>query len=429
MKLRVALLAIATSLPLVARAQEHPVRRVANIVSVAVEEYGKGIDEKGRLISADEYQEATDFLADARQVTDRLTGARAVTARSILDSIIAAASAKKPPSYLAELEKRFAEALGAEGALELPKKPLDLRQGQQIFAESCASCHGARGMGDGKAAANLNPKPPAIGDRVAMHDRSPAIMYRIASVGIAGTPMTGFASALTPEQRWNVVAYVSSLHSSSERVLEGEGIYVQQCISCHGANGTSDGALARTLSKLPPEIGSFAWQAERSDEQLASAIRTGVPGSPMPAAHDLADPQISSVVAYLRTLPTRDHNSVATVDSLRGASASAKTVVTLLEQALSSARSGRPSEAGDRAFDAYLAFEPLETPARARDPGVVSSMERLFADFKAAVRANDLRGAERARDAIETTLPKVVDLTQRTGSSSRSEERRVGKEA
>ena len=419
MRLRVALLAIATSLPLVARAQEHPVRRVANIVSVAVEEYGKGIDEKGRLISADEYQEATDFLADARQVTDRLTGARAVTARAILDSIIAAAAAKKPPSELAELQKRFAEALGAEGALELPKRPLDVRQGQQIFAESCASCHGARGMGDGKAAATLNPKPPAIGDRVAMRDRSPAIMYRIASVGIAGTPMTGFASALTPEQRWNVIAYVSSLHSSSETVLEGEGIYVQQCISCHGANGTSDGALARTLSKLPPEIGSFAWQAERSDEQLANVIRAGVPGSPMPAAHDLADPQISSVVAYLRTLPTRDHNGVAAAgDSLRGASASAKTVVTLLEQALSSARSGRTSEAGDRAFDAYLAFEPLETPARARDPGVVSSMERLFAEFKAAVRANDLRGAERARDAIETTLPTVVDLTRPTGSGS-----------
>ena len=400
-------------------AQEHPVRRVANIVSVAVEEYGKGVDEKGRLISADEYQEATDFLADARQVTDRLTGNRAVTARAILDSIIAAAAAKKPPSYLADLEKRFATALGAEGALELPTKALDLRQGQQIFAESCASCHGARGMGDGKSAATLNPKPPAIGDRAMMHDRSPAIMYRIASVGIAGTPMTGFATALTPEQRWNVIAYVTSLHASAESVLEGEGIYVQQCISCHGANGTGDGALARTLSKLPPEIGSFAWQAERSDEQLANAIRAGVSGSPMPPAHDLTEPQIGSLVAYLRTLPTRDHNVVAAgADSLHGASAAAKTVVTLLEQALSSARSGRTSEAGDRAFDAYLAFEPLETPARARDPGVVSSMERLFADFKASVRANDLRGAERARDAIESTLPRVVDLTRPTGSGS-----------
>src|SRR5205814_8562828 len=80
-------------------------------------------------------------------------------------------------------------------------------------------------------------------------------------------------------------------------------------------------------------------------------------------------------------------------------------------------RSGRVGDASDRAFDAYLAFEPIETPARARDPGVVSSMEKLFADFKAAVRSNDIRSAERARDAIEATMPKVVDLTQRTGSA------------
>jgi high-affinity iron transporter len=37
-------------------------------------------------------------------------------------------------------------------------------------------------------------------------------------------------------------------------------------------------------------------------------------------------------------------------------------------------------------------------------------MEQHFADFKAAVRANDLRGAERARDAIELSLPTVVEL-------------------
>ena len=36
-------------------AQESPARRVANIVSVAVEEYRKGVDESGRLISRDEY--------------------------------------------------------------------------------------------------------------------------------------------------------------------------------------------------------------------------------------------------------------------------------------------------------------------------------------------------------------------------------------
>src|SRR5438876_8184628 len=85
-------------------AQEHPVRRVANIVSVAVEEYAKGVDAHGRLISDIEYHEASDFLADARAQATRLPGDRAATARILLDSIIAAVSNRQPPEQVKALE-------------------------------------------------------------------------------------------------------------------------------------------------------------------------------------------------------------------------------------------------------------------------------------------------------------------------------------
>jgi hypothetical protein len=64
---------------------EHPIQRVANIVSVAVEEYGKGVDDKGRLISADEYNETVGFLNDARDAASRLPGDKVVAARALLD--------------------------------------------------------------------------------------------------------------------------------------------------------------------------------------------------------------------------------------------------------------------------------------------------------------------------------------------------------
>ncbi|MGH7663743.1 MAG: FTR1 family iron permease, partial [Gemmatimonadaceae bacterium] len=69
----------------------------------------------------------------------------------------------------------------------------------------------------------------------------------------------------------------------------------------------------------------------------------------------------------------------------------------------------------DRAFDAYIAFEPLETHARARNPGLVASMERHFIDFKGALRAGELRAAERSRDAIEFGMPAVLEIAQPTG--------------
>src|SRR5437868_5768955 len=79
---------IGCAAPLVA--QDHPIQRVANIVSVAVEEYGKGVDDRGRLIAPSEYEEAIGFLGDARDVASRLPGSRASIARALLDSIAAA---------------------------------------------------------------------------------------------------------------------------------------------------------------------------------------------------------------------------------------------------------------------------------------------------------------------------------------------------
>ena len=399
-------------------AQEHPARRMANIVSVAVEEYGKGVDAQGRLTAASEYEEAVGFLRDARGIADRLTGDRAASARILLDSIIDAARAHQPPRILADFERRFSESLGREGALELPTAPIDLAAGKRLYDATCAQCHGSAGHGDGPQAAQLDPKPAPIGDPKLVASVTPAIMFRIASVGVSGTPMVGFSGTLTPQQRWNVVSYIVTLRSSPTQVSEGEGLYVQQCAQCHGVTGAGDGEFAHSLSKLPPEIGTFGWQVGRTDDSLAHMIRAGVPSGAMPGARDLTDAQIHSVVAYLRTLPARNGAPVAVAASSdSGAAGSARNVTALLEQALASVQLGRATEAGDRAFDAYLAFEPLEGPARAKNPGLVARMEKLFGDFKAAVRVNDVHGAEHARDVIEANLPAVVDLTHPAGSA------------
>src|SRR5688572_26794401 len=114
-------------------AQEHPVRRVANIVSVAVEEYKLAVDGKGRLISAIEYEEATTFLADARTQAARLPGDRAAAALAILDSILKAVETRQPPDSVKAMEERFSQALGSEAALELPTKAIDLTLGKQLY--------------------------------------------------------------------------------------------------------------------------------------------------------------------------------------------------------------------------------------------------------------------------------------------------------
>src|SRR5690348_16128987 len=254
-------------------AQEGPAKRLSSIVGVAVEEYGKGIDGSGRLISQDEYDEAVSFLKDAKEVAARLSGARMAATQVALDSLMAAVIARRPPQDLGPLHDRFDAALGSEGALDLPSRAINLVEGRAIYERNCASCHGALGRGDGPAARGMNPPVPAIGTRDAMHGVSPALMYRIVSVGVAGTPMLAWADHLSADERWNVVAYINSLRAPPVQVAEGEGLYTQRCVSCHGVSGADDGPLASTLSKLPPEIGSFTWQAERSDSDIAQAVR------------------------------------------------------------------------------------------------------------------------------------------------------------
>jgi len=309
-------------------AQENQAKRLSSIVGVAVEEYAKAVDDHGKLVSKDEFDETYGFLSDASQVAARLSGYDAARTRAILDSLITAVAARKPPSTVRELHRHFATSLGTAGALDLPKAPLDTAEGHQLYARNCSSCHGMTGAGDGAAARTLSPPPSAIGVRTLTPQLTPTLAYNVISVGVRGTPMPAFASSLTPQQRWNVINYIYS--------LRGEKL------------------------ALP----------------VARQDATAIPG-------DTASPVIMA----------------------------------LLDSALDFARNGKVAEAGDRAFDAYIAFEPLETPARAKKPGLVATMERHFADFKGAVKRNDLIGARNSRDAIAEGLPSVIDLTQQPSTS------------
>src|SRR3954470_4122303 len=308
-------------------AQENPAKRLASIVGVAVEEYAKAIDDQGKLISKDEYDETSGFLGDARQVATRLNSYDAAATRAILDTLIDAVAQKKSPAITRELHQRFLTSLGTAGAMDLPKGPLDPGEGHQLFVKNCSSCHGIGGAGDGPLAHTLSTAPPAIGARQLTPELTSTLAYNVVSVGVRGTAMPGFSSTLTPQQRWNIINYIYS--------LRGEPLVLP----------TAQSDAARLQS-------------------------------------DTASPVIMA----------------------------------LLDSALDFARKGQTAEAGDRAFDAYIAFEPLETPARARQPGLVASMERHFADFKGALRGKDLSVAEKARAAIALDLPRVVELTRPTGS-------------
>lgn len=379
-------------------AQDNAAKRLGAIVAVAADEYAKAVDARGKLIAPVELEEARSFLTDAKDVATRVAGPRSAEIRALLDTMLVAVTAQRAPADVDALHARFRAALGSDAQLDLPSRKVDLVAGRALYERNCASCHGLTGLGDGPAARGMNPAPPAIGRHDAVADVSPGLMYRIVAVGINGTPMAGWASVLSADERWDVVSYVNTLRGR-DLAARGEALLRTRCDRCADGEGTAFAAAG-----LPPELASTAWQLERSDEQIARTLTEAAGGT------SLAAEEAQAVIAHVRTFPARVAPGTA-VAGERDPQATARQVLALLDEALAAATAGRVADAGDKAFDAYIAFEPLETAARAVDAGAVTAMESRFAEFKGAVKAGDLDAARRARDAVQAGLPRMIELS------------------
>lgn len=386
-----ALLGLAGVAPGSLDAQDSPARRLGNIVGVALDEYGKGVDASGAIVLQLEYDEAVAFLDDAHALVARVDDARAPQLAALIDRLRRDVAERVAPAALESVHAEFVALLGPDASLDFPTQALDLAEGRALYETRCASCHGDRGAGDGFAAAGMNPAPPAFADRALMADVTPALMYRVVSVGIRGTAMGGFPD-LTPAQRWAVVTYVTTLRSEASDVARGRALLAEHCVSC----GDS----------LPPTGHTFGWLAERHDQQLLAALSVGDAALGLNGEHPLRGADADAVVAALRADPR------VIAAPLRTPAVVAADVLAILDRALESVRSGE-AHAADLAFDAYVAFEPLESQVRTRDPGLVALLETQFADFKGAVAGADLAGATSARARIASGLPQLVDLATR----------------
>jgi len=130
---------------------------------------------------------------------------------------------------------RNPDFLGAP--VELPEEPdwfADRGQrrehaaaGRDVFAIACQQCHGEKGDGTGPNAAQLKDhlerpiKPADLRNPHLRSGKEHRDIIRVLMTGLNGTPMISFAETLTPEQMWNVVAYIDLLRA--EKVVRKAG--------------------------------------------------------------------------------------------------------------------------------------------------------------------------------------------------------------
>ena len=174
----------------------------------------------------------------------------------------------------------------------------DESRGGTLYAAHCASCHGARGEGDGPGADALVPRP----SNLAEHEYSQTRLADALWNGVAGTAMPAWrdhpvedlaaiARVVRGFQRIQPAAIPESL------VETGRRVYESNCVQCHGADGQGNGSAAGELAVAPTNF-----RAQRPSLNLSlRALRNGIPGTRMASwTGRLSEAEIVAAAEYVR---------------------------------------------------------------------------------------------------------------------------------
>lgn len=100
------------------------------------------------------------------------------------------------------------EYRGARNPIPVTAETID--EGRVLYQETCSSCHGATGLGDGERANSLTPSPALL---AYMIQRPMAVdEYLLWSISDGGrafnTAMPAFKDDLTQDEIWRIVSYM-----------------------------------------------------------------------------------------------------------------------------------------------------------------------------------------------------------------------------
>ncbi|MBE0590940.1 MAG: FTR1 family protein [Gemmatimonadales bacterium] len=359
-------------------------RRIADVASLAVAEYGSGVV-AGKVVRDEELQEARLFLAEARRLAEGLAPGKRDVVLPHLERLTAGVAALGTESALQEslavMRADLASAVGAQ--LEAyPAAAPSLVRGELLFGRYCAGCHGEGGAGNGAEASRLDPPPSDLTDRSRLRSVPLEEMLRKVSVGVAGTAMPAFGDRLDVPERWAVTLYAAGLRYRAGDVDRG----ARQLVSCRScAVVVSD--LART--------------APLSDDSLALLLAGMLD-------QDLDSAAATAATAFARVAAAREY--LGADRELAALRVTERTAV-LLDRAVVSAAAGAFDEATQLALDAYLTFEGIETAVRARNGGAAREVEHAFTRFRGTLRpAVTAADRQAASNEVHASMRSAVEM-------------------
>jgi len=122
------------------------------------------------------------------------------------------------------MRARLLGPLLAATCLALAPGAQDLERAKKLFLTNCATCHGE--TGDGKGTTQLDRPARSFQDGGFSFGNTPEALFKTISTGIPGSPMAGFDSSLSEEERRLLADYVVTLGPPITEVKEEDMILV-----------------------------------------------------------------------------------------------------------------------------------------------------------------------------------------------------------
>ena len=325
-------------------------RRVFATAQLAAEEYRVGVV-GGRIVAAAEVDEARLFITEADRTSGELPATARTAAAGPLSRMAAVVQQTGAPDSLDAAVRALGLALAEHvgGPLEpVPAWAAPVARGKELYARTCAGCHGDAGRGDGPAAAGLEPRPADLTDP-SLTASSPLDFYRRITLGVAGTAMPGFEGTLEEEDRWAVALYASTLR------------------------------LPAASGRVPDSLRGLARNAALTDVQVLALLGHGSEARPTTAA--------LARVAAVREAGGADAGSrrAAVFDSVRAQVAGVESL----------ASAGEKAAAGRAALAAYMTFEGVERELRAQDAKLARELEEAFTALRLGAEGGSAAGSAR----------------------------------
>lgn len=184
-----------------------------------------------------------------------------------------AADVTPPPGYVAPTP------IATLGPL-FPESAPDTNNGEVIYIEKCLPCHGESGMGDGPQSASLPNSVAALGLPDTANKAAPAAWFTVVTQGNLEKFMPPFNS-LSDQERWDVVSYALTLHTTPEQIEAGKALFDANC----------DASCAKKFSSLE-------MLSALSENDIVAMIKTGDGAF----GSNFTDEEATAVAAYIRSM-------------------------------------------------------------------------------------------------------------------------------